>query len=172
MISTDEVSSFDSKDDIKTDNEGDSNISIKFRTENIIKQEDTSAIVEIEKVSKISTKGDFGTATNQTTNMLSFAIDSVENIQLNYIIETVDSDENLNDGKKAIEFAKINIKEVDTASEEYPKTNVEDQNIIDMEDISMCVTNKEAMTEIITVNSKEDDDIFVDKVIEDNDNIR
>ena len=37
--------------------------------------------------------------------------------------------------KKAIEFAKINIKEVDTASEENPKTSVEDQNIIDMEDM-------------------------------------
>ena len=83
-------------------------------------------------------------------------MDYVENIHLNYIIETVDSDENLNDGKKAIEFAKINIKEVDTASEENPKTSVEDQNIINMEDISMFVTNKEAMTEIITVNSKEE----------------
>ena len=75
--------------------------------------------------------------------------------------------------KKDIEVAKINIKEVDTASEECPKTNVEDKNIIDMEDISMCETNEEAMTDIITVHSKEeDDDIFVDKVIEDNDNIR
>ena len=75
--------------------------------------------------------------------------------------------------KKDIEVAKINIKEVDTASEECPKTNVEDENIIDMEDISMCETNEEAMTDIITVHSKEeDDDIFVDKVIEDNDNIR
>jgi len=74
--------------------------------------------------------------------------------------------------KKAIEFAKINIKEVDTVSEEYPNTSVEDQSIIDMEDMSMCVTNEEAMTEIITVYSKEDDDTVVDKVIEDNDNIR
>ena len=41
-----------------------------------------------------------------------------------------------------------------------------------MEDISMCETNEEAMTEIITVNSKEYDDTVVDKVIEDNDNIR
>ena len=46
MISTDEVSSIDSKDEIKTDNEGDINISIKSKTKNIINQEDTSAIVE------------------------------------------------------------------------------------------------------------------------------
>ena len=104
--------------------------------------------------------------------MLSFAIDSVEITQLNYNIETDESDVNLNDGKKDIEVAKINIKEIDIYAEEYPKTNVEDKNIIDMEDIPMCETNEEAMTEIITVNSKEDDDTFVDKVIEDNDNIR
>ena len=77
MIITDEVSSIDSKDEIKTDNEGDSNISIKSRTENIINQEDTSAIVELEKVSKISTKGDFGTASNQTTHMISLLLDSI-----------------------------------------------------------------------------------------------
>jgi len=61
--------------------------------------------------------------------VLSFAIDSVEITQLNYIIETDESDVNLNDGKKDIEVAKINIKEVDTASEEYPDTKVEDENI-------------------------------------------
>ena len=99
-------------------------------------------------------------------------MNSVEIRHLQYIIETDESDVNLNDGKKDIEVAKINIKEVDNASEEYPKTNVEDENIIDMEDIPMCETNEEAMTEIITVNSKEDDDTFVDKVIEDNDSIR
>jgi len=48
----------------------------------------------------------------------------------------------------------------------------EDENIIDMEDILMCKTDEEGMTDIITFNSKEEDDIFVDKVIEDNDNIR
>ena len=32
----------------------------------------------------------------------------------------------------------------------------------------MGVTNEEAMKNIITVNSKEDDDIVVDKVIEEN----
>ena len=51
---------------------------------------------------------------------------------------------------------KINIKEVDTFSEEYPKTKLEDENSIDMEDISLGETNKEAMTEIISVNSKEE----------------
>ena len=56
MIITDEISSIDSKDEIKTNNEGDSNISMKSRTENIINQEDTSAIVELEKVFKISIK--------------------------------------------------------------------------------------------------------------------
>ena len=60
MIAIDGVSSIDSKDEIKTDNEADSNISIKSRTENIINQEDTSAIVELERVSKISTKEYFG----------------------------------------------------------------------------------------------------------------
>ena len=79
---------------------------------------------------------------------------------------------NLNDWKKYIEVARINIKEVNTASEEYPNTNVEDENIIVMKDVSMGETNEEAMTEIITVNSKEDDDIVIDKVIEENDNIR
>merc|ERR1712238_11770 len=76
MIITDEVRSIDSKDEIKTDNEGDSNISIKSRTKNIINQEDTSAMVENGKVSKTSTKEDFGATSNQTTHMLSFAIDS------------------------------------------------------------------------------------------------
>ena len=56
MIITDEVSSIDSKDEIKTDNEGDINISIKSKSKNIINQEDTSAIVENEKACKISTK--------------------------------------------------------------------------------------------------------------------
>ena len=74
---TNEVSSIDSKDEIKTDNEGDINISIKSKTKNIINQEDTSAIVENEKASKISTKGDFGTASNQTTHMLSLLLDSI-----------------------------------------------------------------------------------------------
>ena len=45
MIITDEVNSIESKDEIKTDNEGDSNISIKSRTKIIINQEDSTALV-------------------------------------------------------------------------------------------------------------------------------
>ena len=56
MIITNEDSIIDSKDKIKTNSEGDSNISIKFRTENMINQEDTSGIVENEKDSMISTE--------------------------------------------------------------------------------------------------------------------
>merc|ERR1712238_130375 len=172
MIITYEVRSIDSKDEIKTDNEGDSNISIKSRTENIINHEDTSAIVENEKVSKTSTEKYFGAASNQTTHMLSLLLDSIVIPQLRYNkVNTDECDVNLNNGKKDIEVVKINTMEVDAASEKYPKSNVEDENIIDMEDISMCETNEEAIKEIITVNSKEDDDIFVDKIIEDNDNI-
>ena len=78
----------------------------------------------------------------------------------------------LNNGKNVIEVYKINIKEIDTASEEYPKTNVEDENIIDREDISVGETNEETMSGISTVNSKEDEDIVIDKVIEENNNIR
>ena len=68
-------------------------------------------------------------------------------------------------GKKDIEVAKINILQVDTVSEEYPKTKLEDQNIIDMKDISMDETNLKAMTEIFTVNSKEDDDTLKLKLL-------
>ena len=68
-------------------------------------------------------------------------------------------------GKKDIEVAKINIKKVDTVLEEYPSTNMEDENIIDKEDISMGETNEKAMTEIITVNSKEDDDTLKLKLL-------
>ena len=41
-----------------------------------------------------------------------------------------------------------------------------------MENTSMCVTNEVAMTGIITVKSKGDQDTFIDKLIEQNDNIR
>merc|ERR1712238_139582 len=173
MIITDEVRVIDSKDEIKTDNEEDSNISIKSRTKNIINQEDTSAIVENGKVSKTSTEKYFGAASNQTTHMLSLLLDSIVIPQLRYIkVNTDECDVNLNDGKKDIKNVKINTMEVDAASEKYPESNVEDENIIDMEDISMCETNEEAIKEIVSVKSKEDDDIFVDKIIEDNDNIR
>ena len=41
-----------------------------------------------------------------------------------------------------------------------------------MENISICVINEEAMTEIVTVKSKDNYDTIVDKLIEDNENIR
>ena len=41
-----------------------------------------------------------------------------------------------------------------------------------MEDVFMCVINEEATTKIITAKSKEGEYTFVDKVIEENDNIR
>ena len=96
----------------------------------------------------------------------------VEIRQLQYIIETNESDVNLKDGIKDSEVAKINIKEVDNASEECPEINVEDENIIDIEDIYSCVTNEEAMTEISTVKSKEDGGAFVDQVTKEKRNIR
>ena len=49
---------------------------------------------------------------------------------------------------------------------------MEDENIIDREDISVGETNEETMSGISTVNSKEDEDIVIDKVIEENNNIR
>ena len=79
--------------------------------------------------------------------MLRLFPDFIEIEQLRFnMVNRYECDENLNDKKKDIEVAKINIKEVDTASGEYPKTNVEDENIIDMEDISMGETNEDAMT--------------------------
>jgi len=89
-----------------------------------------------------------------------------------YIIETDESSVELKEGINDMEVAKIIIKQIDTASEECPEINGIEENSIDKEDISMCMTNQEAMTEIITVYSKEDDDTVVDKIIEDNDNIR
>ena len=96
----------------------------------------------------------------------------VEIRQLQCIIETDESDVNLKDIIKYSEVAKINIKEVDNASEECPEINVEDENIIDIEDIYSCVTNEEAMTKISTVKSKEDSDAFVDQVTKEKGNIR
>ena len=62
--------------------------------------------------------------------MFSFLIDHVEIAQLKCNRETDESEVNLNEEKKKekekkkdIEVAKINIKEVDSASEEYPKTS-------------------------------------------------
>ena len=80
-----------------------------------------------------------------------FFVRVVEIKQLQYTkIDTVENDVKLKDGIIDIEVEKINIKEVDIASEEWPKSNEEDENIIDKENTSMCVTNEEAVTEIIT----------------------
>ena len=101
MIITNEDSIIDSKDKIKTNSEGDSNISIKSRTKNILNKEDTSSIVEIGKDSKISTKGDFGSASNQTTHMLSPLLDPIVIPQLRFTnVNTDECDENLRDGKE------------------------------------------------------------------------
>ena len=78
MIITDEVSSIDSKDESRNDVERDSNIHNKSRTKNIIHKEDTSAIGDIGIVCKSCIEEYFGSANNQTTNMLSSARDSVE----------------------------------------------------------------------------------------------
>merc|ERR1712161_80369 len=42
---------------------------------------------------------------------------------------------------------------------------------VDVEDVSKCVTNEEAMIELVTVTSKDNDNTVVDKVIEKKDNI-
>jgi len=81
-----------------------------------------------------------------------FFVRVVEIKQLQYTkIDTVENDVKLKDGIIDIEVEKINIKEVDIALEEWPKSNEEDENIINKENTSMCVTNEEAVTEIITV---------------------
>ena len=54
------------------------------------------------KASNISTKEDFGTASNQTTHMLSILPDSIVIPQLRFNkVNTDECDENLNDGKKS-----------------------------------------------------------------------
>ena len=78
MIITDAVSSIDSKDESRNDVERDSNIHNKSRTKIIIHQEDTSAIDDIGTVLQSCIEEYFGSANNQTTNMLSSARDSVE----------------------------------------------------------------------------------------------
>ena len=46
------------------------------------------------------------------------------------------------------------------------------ESMISVEDTSKCVTNEEPMTELVTVTSKDDDNIVVDKVTNNNDNVR
>ena len=61
-----------------------------------------------------------------------FFVRVVEITQLQYTkIDTVESDVKLKDGIIDIEVENINIKEVDIASEEWPKSNGEDKHIID-----------------------------------------
>ena len=90
MIITDEVSSIDSKDESRNDVERDSNIHNKSRTNNIIHKEDTSAIGGIGTVFKSCIEGYFGSANNQTTNILSSARDFIEtkNYNILYILMT------------------------------------------------------------------------------------
>ena len=61
-----------------------------------------------------------------------FFVRVVEIKQLQYTkIDTVENDVKLKDGIIDIEVEKINIKEVNIASEEWPKSNGEDEHIID-----------------------------------------
>ena len=76
----------------RADIEGVCNINSKSRVEDIVNKEDTSDVVEIEKVFKITT----GTTINQTVDVFSSLPDSNE-IKLGYIkVNTDGSDENLN----------------------------------------------------------------------------
>ena len=81
-------------------------------------------------------------------------MNSVEIRHLQYIIETDESDVNLKDGIKDSEGANINFTEVDNASVEYPEIKIKDDNIIDIEDIYICMTNEEAMTEEVRSNQR------------------
>ena len=57
-------------------------------------------LFKMKELLRLPRKKIFRTASNQTTNVLSFAKDSVEIKQLYYIRETDENDGNLNDGKK------------------------------------------------------------------------
>ena len=46
------------------------------------------------------------------------------------------------------------------------------ESMIGVEDISKCIINEEPMIELVTVTSKDDDNIVVDKVTNNNDNVR
>jgi len=76
----------------RADIEGVCNINSKSRVEDIVNKEDTSDVVEIEKVFKITT----GTTINQTVDVFSSLPDSNE-IKLGYIkVNTDESDGSLN----------------------------------------------------------------------------
>ena len=87
-IVTDEVISIINKEKIRNNVERNSNIKIKSNNKNIINKDDTSAIVDIEKVSKISIEECLSSANNQTTNILSSTRDSIEtkNYNILYIL--------------------------------------------------------------------------------------
>jgi len=51
-------------------------------------------------------------------------------------------------------------------------SNMVNESMIGVEDTSKCVTNEEPMIELVTVTSKDDDNIVVDKVTNNNDNVR
>ena len=76
----------------RADIEGFCNINSKSRVEDIVNKEDTSAVVEIDKVLKITT----GTTINQTIDVFNSLPDSDET-KLGYLkVNTDESDENIN----------------------------------------------------------------------------
>ena len=76
----------------RADIEGFCNINSKSRVEDIVNKQDTSAVVEIEKVFKITT----GTTINQTIDVFNSLPDSDET-KLGYLkVNTDESDENIN----------------------------------------------------------------------------
>ena len=116
MIITDEVSSIDSKDESRNDVERDSNIHNKSRTKIIIHQEDTSAIDDIGTVLQSCIEEYFGSANNQTTNMLSSARDYVEK-KLQNIIFSNDNDVYFKEGIKIWKLIRSTLRKL----EEYEK---------------------------------------------------
>ena len=172
-IVTEEAISIENKEEIRTNVEGASDINIKSIAAKIVDEKDYIAVVEIEKVSKISVEENFEADSNQTTDKLSCLPDSITITQLQYItVNTDESDVNLDDKIKDIETANINFKEVATASEESDNTEVEDEDMIDVnDDVTECETNKDTMIGLMTVASKDNDNTVLDKVIEGNANI-
>ena len=106
-------------------------------------------IIDIE-VAKINIKKD----TDESDVKLKDGIIDIEVAKINIKEDTDESDVKLKDSIIDTEVEKINIKDVDIVSEEWPKSNGEDESIIDKENVFMCVTNEEAVTEITTVKWK------------------